>query len=51
MNLQKIQELIKDMQKIQNKIENEKEKHKDKMLLLQLEFEEKSDELTKYLNL
>lgn len=51
MDLQKIQELTKDMQNIQKKMDKEKEKHNDKMELFQLEFEEKSDELTKYLNL
>ena len=38
MNLQKIQELTKDMQNIQNKMDREKDKHNDKMQLLQLEF-------------
>lgn len=51
MDLQKIQDLTKEMQNIQKKMDKEKEKHNEKMELFQLEFEEKSDELTKYLNL
>lgn len=51
MDLKKIQELTKDMQNIQKKMDRETVKHNEKMELLQLEFEEKSDELTKYLNL
>lgn len=51
MELQKIQDLTKEMLKIEEKMQKEKEKHNEKMELLQLEFEEKSDELTKYLNL
>lgn len=37
--------------KIQDKMDKEEEKYKEKKELLQLEYEEKSDELTKYLNL
>lgn len=51
MDLQKIQDLTKDLQNIQKKMDRETVKHNEKMGLLQLEFEEKSDELTKYLNL
>lgn len=51
MNLQKIQELTKELMLIEKKMTKEEEKYKEKKELLQLEFEEKSDELTKYLNL
>lgn len=51
MNLEQIQVLIKDMQKIEKKIESKKARHNEEMEMLQLELEEKSDELTKYLNL
>lgn len=51
MDLDKIQELTKEMKNIQKKMEKEEQKYLDKKELLQLEFEEKSDELTKYLNL
>lgn len=51
MNLDKIQELIKNMKKVEKKIESKTAKHNEELEMLQLELEEKSDELTKYLNL
>lgn len=51
MDLQKIQDLTKEMQLIEKKIAKENEKHNEKIELLKLEFEEKSDELTTLLNL
>lgn len=51
MDLNKIQELTKDLQKIEKKMNSKKAKFNEEIEMLELEFEEKSDELTKYLNL
>lgn len=51
MNLDKIQELIKDIKKVENKIESKKSRFNEELEMLQIELEDKSDELTKYLNL
>lgn len=49
MNLERIQELTKELQAIEKKINKETEKYKDKIELLQLEKEEKTEELRNYM--
>ena len=49
MDLQKIEELSKEIQAIEKKINKETEKYNDKIELLQLEKEEKTEELRNYI--
>ena len=49
MDLQKIEELSKEIQAIEKKINKETEKYNDKIELLQLEKEEKTEELRNYM--
>ena len=49
MNLERIQELSKELQAIEKKINKETEKYNDKIELLQLEKEEKTEELRNYM--
>lgn len=49
MDLQKIEELSKEIQVIEKKINKETEKYNDKIELLQLEKEEKMEELRNYM--
>ena len=49
MDLQKIEELSKELQAIEKKIKKETEKYNDKIELLQLEKEEKMEELRNYM--
>ena len=49
MDLQKIEELSKEIQAIEKKINKETEKYNNKIELLQLEKEEKMEELRNYM--
>lgn len=49
MNLERIQELTKELQAIERKINKETEKYNDKIELLVLEKEEKMEELRNYM--